>query len=304
LFGVISHRDFRARKKTHAQAPIIGTIQAVLAMLGIFSLAGCTDVSIAVARHQIQSGNYVAAHQYFATTVKSPHLSARERRQVMDGLCRTEYKIGPPTYPLATQLRTCWAATNQPQSESGPIFAELESKERASLTATIDAALAQPDIARADNAILRYRMLPDHDPAAVTAWSRRLWAIANRQATVDKRSTTPAISALSHQMRGLKEMDREQFRRWVEELMMVSGTRIASDVAIGKRIIDLSISDDQFARAALNLDRFVRVNDGLVARCRCDGRTQVSMKDSGLPAYLVRLDPESHQSEVIILNQP
>jgi hypothetical protein len=267
-------------------------------------LAGCTDVSIAMARHQMRSGDYAAAHRSFASAVQSPRLSSRERRQAMDGLCRTEYEIGAPTYPLAHQFRTCSAAVNQPQSESGQIFSDLEASDRASLTTTINAALAQPDLARADSAILRYQMLPDHDPEAVTAWTRKLWAIANRQDTSETRAASPAIGKLSHEYRGLKGMDQEQFRQWIEQLMMVSGTPIASSVAIGKRTVDLWIDDAQLDRAALNLDRFIRVNDGLVARCRCDGRTQVSIRDSGVPAYLVRLDPESHQSEVIILNQP
>jgi hypothetical protein len=79
---------------------------------------------------------------------------------------------------------------------------------------------------------------------------------------------------------------------------------MVSDVEIGKRSVDLWIGDDQLAKAALNLDRFARVNDGLVVRCGCDGHTKVALKESGLPAYLVRLDPENHQSEVLILNQP
>jgi hypothetical protein len=303
LFGLTFHPDFRARTKALVCQALAGTIPAVI-VLALACLASCTDVSIAMARHQMRSGDYAAAHRSFGTVVQSTRLSSRERRQAMDGLCRTEYEIGAPTYPPAHLFRTCSAAVKQPQSESGPIFSDLEARERAALSATINAALAQPDLARADSTILRYQMLPDHDPEAVTAWTRKLWEIANRQAISQKRATSPAIGQLSHQYPGLKGMDQQQFRQWVEQLMMVSGTPIASSVAIGKHTVDLSIDDAQLDRAALNLDRFVRVNDGLVARCRCDGRTQVSVRDSGLPAYLVRLDPESHQSEVIILNQP
>ena len=79
---------------------------------------------------------------------------------------------------------------------------------------------------------------------------------------------------------------------------------MVSNVEIGKRTVDLWLDDHQLSNAALNLDRFARVNDGLVARCHCNARTKVALKDSGLPAYLVRLDAASHQSEVLILEQP
>jgi hypothetical protein len=274
----------------------------LLVVLALF--AGCTDVSIAVARHQIATGKYAAAHDYFATAAQSKQLSQRERRQVMDGLCRTEYKIGAPTYSLSRQFHTCAAAISQPHSESGAIFSEVEGKERAALTATITTAMAQHDIARADDAILRYRMLPNHDSVAVSAWTRQVWTVVNREAAPGKLAINPAILRRARQFRGLRSMNPRQFRDWVRENMMISGTPMVSDVEIGKRSVDLWIGDDQLAKAALNLDRFARVNDGLVVRCGCDGHTKVALKESGLPAYLVRLDPENHQSEVLILNQP
>ena len=99
-------------------------------------------------------------------------------------------------------------------------------------------------------------------------------------------------------------MSDRQFRRWVERNMTVDGITMVSNVEIGKRVVGLWLADDQIGNAALNLDRFVRVNDGLVVRCRCNGRTKVALQESGLPAYLVRLDTADRQSEVLILYQP
>jgi len=278
---------------------------AMLSALGLF--AGCTDVSLARAQHQVAAGNYVAAHEYFATAATKPEeLSPRQRRLVMDGLCRTEHQIGTPTYPLTRQLSSCAAALKQPGSESGATFSEVARKERDALTQTINAALAQQDVARADDAILRYRALPGNNPQLAARWTRQVWTIVNREAEAPagKAALAPTISQLSHQFRHQQNMSEPQFRRWVEESMTVGGNLMVSNVEIGKRTVALWLGDDQLANAALNLDRFTRVNDGLVARCHCNGRTKVVLKDSGLPAYLVRLDTANHQSEVLILDQP
>jgi hypothetical protein len=122
---------------------------AVLLALGF--LAGCTGVGneqargqIADANYALAHGNYNVAHQHFAAAAtKVNTLSPRQRREVMDGLRRTEQQIGLPSFSLAQQLRTCSSALNEPESESGPIFSEVARKERAAVTETIEAALAE-----------------------------------------------------------------------------------------------------------------------------------------------------------------
>jgi len=271
----------------------------------ILSFVGCTDTSINRANQEIAAGNYATAHDYLATeATKSQQLSPRQRRQVMDGLCFTEYRIGAPTYPLSRQLHTCTEALNEPGSESGQTFANVAREERESIAKTINTALAQPDIARADDAILRYRAIPGSSPDLAAGWTRQVWTIVNREATPAKVSLRPTISQLSRQFRLEQKMSDRQFRRWIEENMTIEGNSMVSNVEIGKRTVDLWLGDNQLSNAALNLDRFARVNDGLVARCHCDGQTKVALQDSGLPAYLVRLDTASRQSEVLILDQP
>ena len=147
---------------------LAGAVLAGTILLALGSLAGCTEVSNEEARRQIADANYAAAnrnyaaaHQYFAAAAKEPNaLSPSQRREVMDGLCRTEYQIGMPSFPLAQQLRTCSAALSEPDSQNGPTFSEVARKERAAVTETIDAALAEGDIAAFDDAVLHYRSLP------------------------------------------------------------------------------------------------------------------------------------------------
>ena len=260
---------------------------------------------MARAQHELSAGNWAAAHEYFAAAAaKSDQLSPRQRREVMDGLCRAEYQMGAPTYPLNRQLQTCAAALNQPDSESGQVYAEVARKEREELTNTINRALAQQDIALADDAILRYRALPGNYSQLSAAWTRQLWSIVDGEAAPGRAALRPTISQLSRQYRSQRNMSERQFRQWIEQNMTVGGNLMVSNVEIGKRTLDLSLGDNELHNAALNLDRFARVNNGLVARCHCDGRTKVALSDSGLPAYLVRLDTASHQSEVLILDQP
>jgi hypothetical protein len=268
-------------------------------------LAGCTDASIARARHQIAEGDYVEAHEYYATeAAKSEDLSVSQRREVLDGLCLTEYQIGAPTYPLSRQLRSCATALNEPGSESSQIYSKVARKEREGLTSRIEEALAQRDIASADEAILHYRAIPGNDPRLAATWTRQLWIIVNQETVPSKTALTPSIAQLSRQFRHQQNMTDRQFRQWVEHNMTVGGNLMVTNVEIGQRTVDLWLGKNQLAEAALNLDRFARINDGLVARCRCSGLTKVALQDSGLPAYLVRLNPASRQSEVLILDQP
>ncbi|MBV8771710.1 MAG: hypothetical protein JO166_05170, partial [Deltaproteobacteria bacterium] len=230
--------------------------------------AGCTDASIARARHEIASGDYRSAHQHLAAeAAKADQLSPSARRAVMDGLCLTEYQIGPPTYSLMRQLRTCATALNEPGSESGQMFAELSRKERDSLTKQVTAALAHRDIAGAEDAILRYRSTPGSNPQLAAVWTRRLWTIVNRDAMPERTSLTATISQISRQFRPQQNMSARQFHRWIEQNMTVDGNLMVSEVEVGKRTLDLWLGDNQLSNAAVNLDRFARVNDGLVARC-------------------------------------
>lgn len=268
--------------------------------------AGCTNSAIATARSEIAAGHYADAHRTFAQTANTK-LSQREQRQVEDGLCLTEYKIGTPQYSLSQQPHSCTIAVGEPGSESQPILAQVEQAERTEWSERAAAAIGNGDFAEAENAIVRYKSLPGADPRLVATWSRQLWAAVahdDSRAKTPTHALAPAISRLTRQYPQVNAMSNRDFRRWIEDNMTISGTPLVSDIQIGKRTVNLWIPDNGLALAALNLDRFARINNAQIARCRCDGRTNIAMKGSGLPVYLVRLDPATHQSEILILAQP
>ena len=99
-------------------------------------------------------------------------------------------------------------------------------------------------------------------------------------------------------------MDELAFRRWIEDKTTISGIQMVSSVEVSKHVLRLWIPSTQMETAALNLDRFAHINDALVARCGCNGKTNVAAVANGLPAYLVRMDPETRHSEVLILARP
>jgi hypothetical protein len=99
-------------------------------------------------------------------------------------------------------------------------------------------------------------------------------------------------------------MNDTAFRHWVMKNATVSHTPLVDGIALRKGAIDLRVASGSLPEVALNLDRFTQINDAMVARCRCDGRTNIAVEGSGLPAYLLRLDPETRRSEVLVMPQP
>jgi hypothetical protein len=281
---------------------------AVVAAICV-AISGCVNSSLETARQEIDAGNYVAAHGELVAAQHSPKpLSARESREVVRDLCLTEYRIGAPAYSLAEQARACTAAVDRPGSPSAPILFRIQDAERSTLSAQVEAALAKGDAARAEDAIVQYRSVPGADPQLTARWSHQLWTLVNRDdyALQQRRPARlgPAISEAARRYPQVRSMDELEFRRWIEDKTTISGIRMVSSVEVSKHVLRLWIPSTQMGTAALNLDRFAYINDALVARCGCNGKTNVAAVDNGLPAYLVRLDPETRRSEVLILAQP
>lgn len=282
-------------------------VASFMAALVIGVLSGCTNSSIVTARSEIAAGQYTAAHRTLAGAAAANNLSSQERRQVDDGLCLTEYKIGVPQYSLSQQQRTCSAAASEPGSDSAPVLTQIEANQRIQWSQRVAAAIHNHDFAGAEDAIVMYRSIPGADPTLVSAWSHQLWMAVehdNRHATLKPRALGPAISQLTREYPRLGAMDNRAFRHWIESNMIVAGTPLVSGIEISKDSVNLWIPASELSVAALNLDRFTRVNDAQIVRCRCDGRTNIASQTSGLPAYLVRLDPETRRSEILILAQP
>jgi hypothetical protein len=282
----------------------------ILACLEVALLSGCatmTDPSLLAARNALTTGDYATAHQELLAARNDKDLSDQQRREVADDLCLTEYKIGVPTYPRAEQLSVCREAASAGAGPSAALLSQIEATDHAAQSDKINQAIAHDDIAGAEVAIERYQTIPGGDPHAVSKWSQQLWTIVERQyadaAKVRRHGLQPAISRATRAFPHVHAMSEKAFAGWVQRNMQVNGTSLVSSVKVAKHTLTLNIPDSQMAAAAINLDRFTTVNDALVARCGCDGQTKVSFEDSELPAYVVRLDPATRRSEILVLAQ-
>ena len=280
-------------------------VRTTLATALAAALSACAPSALTSARSQISSGNYPAARQELVALSQRTDLSPAQRREVMDDLCLCDFKIGRPTYTLAEQRRSCTDAMKQPGSQSDSILAQIEAEQRDKDAQAVEAALTAHDLADAEMAAADYQSIPGADPAKLARWSRQVWKLADAQVFADtavsKHSLGAAIAEARKNHPDVHKMDQQQFTQWVEKTATVAGTPLASNVQLKDTTLTLSIGEPNLQLAALNLDRFARINDAMVARCGCDARTNVAVAETGFPAYFIRLDPETKMSEVMIL---
>lgn len=135
---------------THVLRPtLIAVIFALVA-------SGCVNSEIAAGRAELSKGDYAAAHAKFVAAAQSGKLSSSEQRELSDGLCLTEFKLGPPEYPRAEQLQTCAAAAARSGSSSAPIVASINAAERTDTETAVRRALSEGDLAEAEGAVIYY----------------------------------------------------------------------------------------------------------------------------------------------------
>jgi hypothetical protein len=276
--------------------------QAVVAIALAVALSACAPSALSTARSQIAAANYPAARQELVALSARTDLNESQRREVKDDLCLVDFKIGRPTYTLAEQRGVCLDAMKVPGSDSASIIAQIDAAERDRDAQEVNAAL---DLADAERAATDYQRMPGYDPVTLARWSKEIWTIADAQVFADsaakKHSIGGAIAEARKRHPNVAKMSKPQFTKWVVATSTVSGTALASSVAVSDSTLDISVTAANLQVAALSLDRLATINDAMVARCGCDARTNVAVAETGFPAYFIRLDPETKMSEVMIL---
>jgi hypothetical protein len=287
----------------HAGARIALRASIAIALAG--ALAGCAPSALSAARSQIGAGNYPAARQELIALAARTDLSPDERREVKDDLCLCDFTIGRPTYTLAEQRGVCIGASKEPGSQSSSIIAQIDEVERRKDAQEVEAALSAHDLAGAERAATDYQRIPGGDSATVARWSKDIWTLADEQVFTDAKAKKSALGAAIAKARknhpAVSKMDKAQFNRWVVKTATVDGTPVITTIGMHDSTLNLFVDDTNLSRAALSLDRLAMINDGMVARCGCDARTNVAVAETGFPAYFIRLDPETKMSEVMIL---
>lgn len=307
---MLAHNPAMFRDGRNIRLSIVTLMKSTAAAFAAAALAsglgGCAPSALTAARSQIAAGNYAAArHELVTLSANSKNLSASERREVKDDLCLSDFMLGQPSYTLGEQRRVCAEATAEPGSQSGDIVARIDEEMRNRDAQTVEAALKANDLASAERAAIDYQNAPGADPAMVARWSKQIWHLADEQVFADegvkKRSLAAAIAQVRKNYPDAQAMNDAEFARWVEKTSTVSGTAVASRIQVKDATLKLSVDNANLQLAARNLDKLTSINDAFVARCGCDAHTNVAVSETGFPAYVIRLDPETKMSEVMIL---
>ncbi len=273
------------------------------------SASGCAPGALSSVRREIGAGQYAAARQELvALETHESALSEPERRELHDDLCLSDFMLGAPAYSLREQRRECAEAAGEPGSQSAVLVDKIDSLARTTAEDKVAAALDQGDLAAAEQAATIYADTRGSDPRLIAKWSQRMWEIVGRQDNPPpagprrKRALAAAIVHARRLYPRMKSMSKSDFVRWIVKQGTVAGTPMFSSAALTDNATDLMVQAGAIHLAALNLDRLAKINDATVARCRCDGRTNVAIAETGFPLYLVRLDLETRRSEVLILS--
>jgi hypothetical protein len=275
--------------------------RSAILMAAIVIGSGCATSPLADARSSIARGDYLSARIQLRA-VQATDLNDAERVELNDDICLVDFMIGRPTVPLSSQWSACSAASRLPGSRSGPLLARIDDTLRGDYSDAVNNALQDRDVARAERAVLSYRSTPGADQRLVDEWTAAIWTLIEEQDSaarnLPKRQIASATSKVTSEYRAERKMDDRAFTAWVAETVKDAGAPRA--VITPARVV-LWISTSEITGATRNLDSFTRVNDALSARCGCLGRTDVVVSETGLPAYLVRLDVESKRSEVVVM---
>jgi hypothetical protein len=271
----------------------------------LLGVSACAPSALSSARQKIAAGQYSAARgDLLALEARQSELSQSQRREVKDDLCLADFMIGQPTYSLSEQRRQCEEAAKEPGSQSAQLIARIDEATRTQAAQKVAAALKRGDLADAEQAALVYVDTPGSDPKVMVGWSEKMWQIVRRQdqrKESHKKQLAAAIAQVRKDYPAMKSMSKSDYLQWVAKQGTVGPTHIFSSVALSDDTTTLSVRREEVQNAALNLDRLAKINDAMVARCGCDARTNVGIAETDFPLYLVRLDPETQRSEVLIL---
>jgi hypothetical protein len=288
------------------RAPALVT--ATMIMVVATALSGCAPAALSSARIKLQAGNYLAARQdLLALRAQQDKLSPEQRREVKDDLCMTDFMIGRPTLSLREQREVCADAAAEPGSRSADFLARIDQATAASDVEAVEHAIRTGDLAGAESAAADYASTPGADPAKLAGWSRRMWSMVDSQqpraphARKQKAAVARAIAGLKKEHRVVRAMSDAEFHKWIVETATVQGQPFIINPHFHDGVLRLTVPAHARHAAALNLDKFAKINDAAVARCGCNARTNVSVGAGAFPAYVARLDPQEERSEVLIL---
>jgi hypothetical protein len=278
-------------------------------VLGVI-VAGCAPVQLTSARDAISQHRYSAAHADLVALMRQPSgLGASDRREVADDLCLTEAKIGPPAYTLAQQRLRCAMAASIPGSTSGPELSQINAEMAAADQSDFARAIASGDLADALTIYLHYDAVAGNNDKSIARWRKEIWNLVEAEDTRltaargHSRNAALAINRCRGEYPRVRSLGRAEFERWIASETAVDSRPLFAEISVSGGTARLGVGSGSLPALRLNLLKLSEVNDAVIARCKCAGRTNVVLIDKGVPAYLVRISPSRGQSQILILPQ-
>jgi hypothetical protein len=188
------------------------------------------------------------------------------------------------------------------ETESGPAHQHM----MVALAEKVESSLANGDLAGAQREALEYRAQPDADQNLITQWRQQIWTMSDNWGDRDgsrkvKREIQGAVAQRRKQYAHERKMNREAFVRWLGKQGATPEEPLFSKVDVHDGSVQLWVTNQRMPALDFNMKTLAEINDVVVARCGCAARTNVGTSDTGFPVYLVRLDPDTRQSQVIPL---
>jgi len=188
------------------------------------------------------------------------------------------------------------------EAESSPAHRQM----MIALAQKVESSLASGDLAGAQREALEYRAQPDADQNLLAQWRQQIWTMSENWGERDgsrrvKREIQGAVAQRRKQYAHERKMNREAFVQWLAKQGATQDEPLFSKVDVHDGSVQLWVTNQRMAELDFNMKTLAEINDVVVARCGCAGRTNVGTSDTGFPVYLVRLDPDTRQSQVIAL---
>ena len=183
---------------------------------------------------------------------------------------------------------------------------QVNREELRALANKVDSSLAQGDLVNAQREALTYRAQRGADPNLLAEWRRKIWMISESWGPHDnsalaKREIKSAVAARKKIYAHERKMSHDAFVKWLGKQGATATEPLFSKVDVQDGSVQLWVTNQQMPTLDFNMKTLAEINDAVVARCGCAGRTNVGTYDTGFPVYLVRLDPDTRQSQVIAM---
>jgi hypothetical protein len=254
-------------------------------------------------------GSYVRAHElYEQASNYARSAGLRSDSEIADGLCITEHKIGPPTYPLQQQRDTCTKAIALAGSGVEPTLRRIDTKLSARYLTKVRQAVAAKNVNVARDFLAAYSRLSVADRRTVSGWTANIDQLQRQQELEHQRAeearARSSIERIRRRYPAFRRLTAEAFA----DLIVTSytnglGTPYFSDAKVNGGTLTLIVPNADVRSLLQSQAALDQINDEFVSWCDCAGETEIEGEYFGRRLRFpisVRFDAEAGHSVVSV----